>query len=68
MSRIVDGSISFIELFATVELINQSLFAPRVVFLFFFTNKFYDISLMEQELSTNPSWLYEESPCYDTYL
>ena len=54
--------------------INQSLFAPRIVS--FFTNKFYCISLMEQELSTNPSGLYRESPCYtvwcilsnDTYL
>ena len=51
------------------------LFAPRIVS--FFTNKFYCISLMEQELSTNPSGLYRESPCYivwckilinDTYL
>ena len=34
------------------------------IFYFIFTNKFYYISLMEQELSTNPSGLYRESPCY----
>ena len=38
------------------------LFAPRIVS--FFANKFYCISLMEQDLSTNPSELYGESPCY----
>ena len=44
-----------------------SIFASNlsIVFVYFiFTNKFYYISLMEQELSTNPSGLYRESPCY----
>ena len=45
---------------AAQRLMGASIFA----FYFIFTNKFYYISLMEQELSTNPSGLYRESPCY----